>query len=98
MNGRAGNAGCESHYKYHGARFHPPRDDAKNWIHLVDLDARAFNHETGVSRDAMYSAVLAHRGRRRITLLTDGVNEAAQRFCARQGFMPSSMLAMRRLL
>ena len=48
------------------------------------------------------SALLAHaisfarkQGCRRITLLTDGANDAAQRFYARQGFGPSSMVPMR---
>lgn len=51
------------------------------------------------------SAILSHaiefaraRGCRRITLLTDGVNVAAQRFYQRHGFTRSAMLPMRRLL
>ncbi|MBP6095430.1 MAG: GNAT family N-acetyltransferase [Methyloversatilis sp.] len=38
------------------------------------------------------------RGCRRITLLTDGDNAIGQRFYARHGFIPSSMLAMRLML
>jgi GNAT superfamily N-acetyltransferase len=37
-------------------------------------------------------------GCRRITLLTDGSNQGAQRFYARHGFSPSPMLPMRLLL
>jgi ribosomal protein S18 acetylase RimI-like enzyme len=49
----------------------------------------------------LLDAAIAHArslGCRRITLLTDGDNEIGQRFYARHGFIPSSMLAMRRML
>jgi ribosomal protein S18 acetylase RimI-like enzyme len=38
------------------------------------------------------------QGYRRITLLTDRANEAAQRFHARQGFVVSPMRPLRQLL
>jgi GNAT superfamily N-acetyltransferase len=47
---------------------------------------------------ALLAQAIAHaraQGCRRITLLTDGVNEAAQRFYARHGFTASGMLPMR---
>jgi GNAT superfamily N-acetyltransferase len=47
---------------------------------------------------ALLAQAIAHaraQGCKRITLLTDGVNEAAQRFYARHGFTASGMLPMR---
>jgi GNAT superfamily N-acetyltransferase len=49
----------------------------------------------------LLTAALAHcraQGCTRITLLTDGSNEAAQRFYARHGFVQSAMVPMRRHL
>jgi ribosomal protein S18 acetylase RimI-like enzyme len=49
----------------------------------------------------LLDAAIAHarsQGCRRITLLTDGDNAIGQRFYARHGFIPSSMLAMRLML
>ncbi|MBB3102783.1 GNAT family N-acetyltransferase [Azomonas macrocytogenes] len=46
----------------------------------------------------LLQAAIAHareKGCKRITLLTDTTNAAAQRFYARHGFEPSSMLPMR---
>lgn len=46
----------------------------------------------------LLGAAIAHArnaGCRRITLLTDGANTAAQRFYARHGFAPSAMMPMR---
>lgn len=50
------------------------------------LGARLLGEAVAAARDA---------GCRRITLLTDHDNLGAQRFYARQGFAPSSMLPMR---
>ena len=50
---------------------------------------------------ALLEAAIAHaqnRGCRRITLLTDGDNLAAQRFYRRHGFAPSPMMALRQAL
>jgi GNAT superfamily N-acetyltransferase len=47
---------------------------------------------------ALLTHALAHceeYGCKRITLLTDGGNKAAQRFYARHGFVPSGMVPMR---
>lgn len=51
----------------------------------------------GVGAQLLQRAIALARakGCRRITLLTDGVNEVAQRFYAKQGFAASSMVAMR---
>lgn len=63
---------------------------------VVDAGARG----AGLG-SALLAAAIAHaeqRGCRRITLLTDGDNQAAQRFYRRHGFAPSPMLPMRRVL
>lgn len=59
----------------------------------------------GARRSGVGSALLSHAiefatslGLRRITLLTDRDNHAAQRFYARHGFVASTMLPMRRPL
>jgi ribosomal protein S18 acetylase RimI-like enzyme len=47
---------------------------------------------------ALLTHAIAHarsQGCRRITLLTDGVNDSAQRFYARHGFTGSGMVPMR---
>jgi GNAT superfamily N-acetyltransferase len=51
----------------------------------------------GVGSELLREAI-AHasaEGCKRITLLTDGANEAAQRFYGRHGFAPSGMMPMR---
>lgn len=53
---------------------------------------------TGTRLLAEAIALARALGCMRLTLLTDRDNEAAQRFYARQGFAPSSMLPMRLLL
>ncbi|MCC6074577.1 GNAT family N-acetyltransferase [Pseudomonas sp. GCM10022188] len=63
---------------------------------VVDTEARG-----GGLGSALLEAAIAHaeqRGCGRITLLTDGDNQAAQRFYRRHGFQSSSMLPMRRAL
>lgn len=63
---------------------------------VVDTEARG----AGLG-SALLAAAIAHaerRGCRRLTLLTDGDNLAAQRFYQRHGFAPSPMLPMRRAL
>jgi len=63
---------------------------------VVDAGARG----AGLG-STLLEAAIAHaerRGCRRITLLTDGDNLAAQRFYRRHGFQGSSMLPMRRAL
>ncbi|TBU97818.1 GNAT family N-acetyltransferase [Stutzerimonas kirkiae] len=66
---------------------------------LEDMVVDAANRASGFGSQLL-DAAIAHarqRGCRRITLLTDSDNHAAQRFYARQGFQPSSMLPMRLL-
>ncbi len=63
---------------------------------VVDAGARG----AGVG-SALLEQAIAHAreiGCRRITLLTDGDNAAAQRFYQHHGFAPSPMLPLRRLL
>lgn len=63
---------------------------------VVDASARG----AGLG-SALLEAAIAHaqsRGCRRITLLTDGDNLAAQRFYRRHGFAPSPMVPLRRTL
>lgn len=63
---------------------------------VVDADARG----SGVG-SALLEYAIGHardHGCRRITLLTDGDNAAAQRFYGRHGFGPSPMIPLRRAL
>lgn len=63
---------------------------------VVDAGARG----TGVG-SALLEYAIAHArdsGCRRLTLLTDGDNGAAQRFYQRHGFAPSPMIPLRRVL
>lgn len=67
---------------------------------LEDMVVDAGARDAGLG-SALLAAAIAHaegRGCRRITLLTDGDNQAAQRFYRRHGFQGSSMLPMRRAL
>jgi GNAT superfamily N-acetyltransferase len=64
---------------------------------LEDMVVAPAARGRGVGAELLAHAI-AHaraRGCRRITLLTDGANEAAQRFYARHGFAASGMLPMR---
>lgn len=67
---------------------------------LEDMVVDASQRGSGLGSQLLQAAVehAKSRGCRRITLLTDGDNHDAQRFYARQGFAPSSMLPMRLLL
>ncbi|SDR75864.1 GNAT family N-acetyltransferase [Pseudomonas oryzae] len=63
---------------------------------VVDAGARG----AGIG-STLLQAAIAHaqaEGCRRITLLTDGDNQAAQRFYRRHGFAPSPMRPLRRAL
>ena len=64
---------------------------------LEDMVVAPQMRAQGVGSQLLQHAIALARakGCRRITLLTDGVNEVAQRFYARQGFTASSMVAMR---
>lgn len=64
---------------------------------LEDMVVDASQRGSGLGSELLQAAIAHARSRdcRRITLLTDGDNHAAQRFYARQGFSPSSMLPMR---
>lgn len=64
---------------------------------LEDMVVAPAHRGSGVGGRLLEAAIeLARRqGCCRITLLTDRVNEAAQRFYARQGFQASTMLPMR---
>lgn len=64
---------------------------------LEDLVVDAGARGTGVG-SALLEAAIAHarsRACRRLTLLTDGANHAAQRFYRRHGFTPSPMIPLR---
>lgn len=68
------------------------------WLEDMVVDAGC---RTGGIGSALLTAareLAISQGCRRITLLTDADNQAAQRFYARQGFSASSMLPMRLLL
>ena len=64
---------------------------------LEDMVVAPAYRGSGVGGRLLEAAIEQARrqGCRRITLLTDRVNEAAQRFYARQGFTASPMLPMR---
>lgn len=64
---------------------------------LEDMVVAPAARGRGVGSDLLREAIAHARaqGCRRITLLTDGTNEAAQRFYARHGFARSGMMAMR---
>lgn len=64
---------------------------------LEDMVVAPAHRGSGVGGRLLEAAIEQARrqGCRRITLLTDQVNEAAQRFYARQGFTASPMLPMR---
>lgn len=67
---------------------------------LEDMVVAATHRNAGTGskllEEALHRARLA--GCRRVTLLTDAVNAAAQRFYQRHGFTPSPMLPFRHLL
>lgn len=67
---------------------------------LEDMVVARAQRGAGLGQRLLAQAIAQARasGCRRITLLTDGVNEAAQRFYARQGFTVSPMRPMRLLL
>lgn len=67
---------------------------------LEDMVVSAAARGSGVGSRLLDGAIAHARavGCRRITLLTDGDNHAAQRFYRRHGFAPSSMLPMRLVL
>jgi GNAT superfamily N-acetyltransferase len=67
---------------------------------LEDMVVAPAHRGGGIGTRLLQAAIACAQaqGCRSITLLTDAVNEPAQRFYARQGFTPSSMLAMRRRL
>lgn len=64
---------------------------------LEDMVVAPAARGRGIGSELLREAI-AHawaQGCRRITLLTDGTNQAAQRFYARHGFARSGMMAMR---
>lgn len=67
---------------------------------LEDMVVAPAGRSSGVGSQLLSAAIATARARgcKRITLLTDRANEAAQRFYARQGFVVSSMVPMRLLL
>ncbi|MDD3519472.1 MAG: GNAT family N-acetyltransferase [Chromatiales bacterium] len=67
---------------------------------LEDMVVSPQARGAGVGAQLLAGAISFARGAgcRRITLLTDGSNESAQRFYARQGFTRSGMVPMRLLL
>ncbi|MDX9767609.1 MAG: GNAT family N-acetyltransferase [Ectothiorhodospiraceae bacterium] len=67
---------------------------------LEDMVVSPQARGAGVGAQLLAGAISFARsaGCRRITLLTDGSNESAQRFYARQGFAQSGMVPMRLLL
>ncbi|HOB61426.1 MAG TPA: GNAT family N-acetyltransferase [Candidatus Competibacteraceae bacterium] len=64
---------------------------------LEDMVVAPAHRGAGVGSALIAAAIAWARGQgcRRITLLTDRANEAAQRFYRRQGFAASNMLPMR---
>ena len=64
---------------------------------LEDMVVHPAHRGVGTGSTLLQAAIDVARsaGCRRITLLTDGDNRAAQRFYRRHGFEPSSMLPMR---
>jgi GNAT superfamily N-acetyltransferase len=64
---------------------------------LEDMVVTGAARGTGIGSVLLRAAIAHARGAgcKRITLLTDGDNMAAQRFYARHGFEPSRMLALR---
>lgn len=64
---------------------------------LEDMVVAPAARGRGIGSELLRAAIEHARaqGCRRITLLTDGTNEAAQRFYARHGFAASGMMAMR---
>lgn len=67
---------------------------------LEDMVVAPAGRSGGVGTQLLSAAIATARARgcKRITLLTDRANEAAQRFYARQGFVASGMLPMRLML
>lgn len=67
---------------------------------LEDMVVAPAGRGGGVGTQLLSAAIATARARgcKRITLLTDRANEAAQRFYARQGFVASGMLPMRLML
>lgn len=67
---------------------------------LEDMVVAADQRDAGVGSLLLHSAIqqATAAGCRRITLLTDQSNDAAQRFYQRSGFAPSTMLPMRLVL
>lgn len=67
---------------------------------LEDMVVAPAGRGSGVGTQLLSAAIAAARARgcKRITLLTDRANEAAQRIYARQGFVASGMLPMRLML
>ena len=67
---------------------------------LEDMVVHPDHRGEGVGSRLVEAAIETAResGCRRITLLTDHDNEAAQRFYGRHGFEPSSMIPMRRAI
>jgi GNAT superfamily N-acetyltransferase len=67
---------------------------------LEDMVVAAGSRGAGVGTRLLTAAIDCARARgcKRITLLTDRANAAAQRFYAKQGFAASGMLPMRLLL
>ena len=66
---------------------------------LEDMVVSATHRGHGIGEELLKHAIIhaQERGCRRITLLTDGDNLAAQRFYARSGFVASGMVPMRRV-
>lgn len=64
---------------------------------LEDMIVTADSRGAGIGSRLLTAAIATARaaGCRRITLLTDAVNEQARRFYARHGFRPSPMLPLR---
>ena len=64
---------------------------------LEDMVVSSQERGVGVGTQLLAEAIVFARshGCRRITLLTDRTNEAAQRFYEKQGFVASSMIPMR---
>jgi GNAT superfamily N-acetyltransferase len=67
---------------------------------LEDMIVAARARRAGIGGRLIEEAIARARasGCKRITLLTDGINESAQRFYRRHGFAPSAMIPFRLLL